>query len=270
MLKLVYQDRIMMKKVNRIGRRKQMKNQFQESVVQSILNVLSFTEKDLGEDYQKSISKSSRNGLTQAVWARRSDMLDEEFGDTENIEVLHVPRTKIWQIDPVFDQTSGNLYLLFSTRNLLAVKNRFQKHGKYTHYAVSLLLLNKEMSPLDGEQLELLPISEKDNQKVVEKREADIKRIVGGRGERISQVVIVHADYHNGEAISAEVAKFNDLFELCEVLDVSDMLEYGYETPSDEKQLVKLKNPDSPENPTKVKRIVRLKEDTEKQKKNKG
>ena len=245
-----------------------MKKGFQKSVVQSILKALSFTEKDLAEDYRQSISKSSRNGLSQAVWAKRSDILDDEFENCSDIEVLHVPRTKIWQIDPVFDQANGVLYLLFSTNTLYAVKKRFQIHGKYTHYSVSLLLLNAGKEALDGEQLTLFSMSDEDTEKMTSRRKADILKIVGERGEKIKDVIVVHSSYLNGEAISAEVAVFNDNFELCEATDVSNMLESGYDISSEENTVVTHKTPSTPDGTSNIKRIVRLKNNENQQNKN--
>lgn len=99
----------------------------EQYVIKGILQAMSITEIDVIDDFEGSISKSNKNGIFFNVWARRSDFLDDYFEKFENIEIFHIQRTKLWQIDPVFNRSTGNLYLLFTDKTLSQVKRKHLK-----------------------------------------------------------------------------------------------------------------------------------------------
>ncbi len=49
---------------------------------------------------------------------KRADILTQDFESDESIKVLHIKRGNLWQIDPVADLDSGDLYVLMSRKNL--------------------------------------------------------------------------------------------------------------------------------------------------------
>ncbi|WP_316606148.1 hypothetical protein [Streptococcus pluranimalium] len=54
-------------------------NDFDKEVIAKCLDVMSFTTRNLEQDFKAAISETSQNGIFQNVWGRRSDMLRDLF-----------------------------------------------------------------------------------------------------------------------------------------------------------------------------------------------
>lgn len=197
-------------------------------VIEGILHAMSITGKDVVDDFEEAISKSNKNGLPASVWARRSDDLEAQFSKFDEIEVFHIKRTSLWQIDPVFDRGNGVLYLLFSDKNLSQVKNKYLKQGKSSHYSVSFLLKNIGLLPMENEQLELVPIGDEEIEKLNYKRQKDIEKMVGEDASNIKNVKMVSVTYHEDEAIAALLQEYTSDFLLSSERDISDLLDTQY------------------------------------------
>lgn len=192
-----------------------------------ILHSMSITTKDVEDDFRESISKTNDNGLPQNVWARRSDDLEKQFKDTTDIKVLHIKRTKLWQIDPVFDKSRGNLYLLFSDTNLNQIRRKYINKGASKHYSVSFLLKNEGILP-KKEEIHLIPFTEKELSIEKDRRQKDVQQMLGDDAEKVKKVIIISVTYNDDEAIAAENLIFNFNFEICEQEDISDLLEISF------------------------------------------
>ncbi|HBI6483560.1 TPA: hypothetical protein K8H53_002890 [Listeria monocytogenes] len=200
----------------------------EQVIIDGILHTMSITEKDVVDDFKGSISKTNRNGLSFNIWARRSDDLESQFAKHNDIEVFHIERTKLWQIDPVFDKTTGNIYLLFSDTTLSQVRNKYVKKGKSTHYSVSFLLKNVGLLPMDGETVELIPFTDEEIERLNLRRQKDIEKMLGKYAENVKKVIMVSVSYHDGEAIAALLQEYTANFELSSEKDVSYMLNTAY------------------------------------------
>lgn len=200
----------------------------EERVIEGILHAMSITEKDVSDDFKNSISRTNKNGLHSNVWARRSDVLENQFKEFAQIEVLHIERSKLWQIDPVFNKETGDLYLLFSDTNLSQVRRKFIKRGHSTHYSASLLLKNDSLIPLKDEQLELIPLGESEIEKQNSNKQKDIEEMLGENSQNVKTVIMVSVNYFKGEAIAASLKKYTNNFELSFEKDISDMLVTSY------------------------------------------
>ena len=200
----------------------------EELIINKILHAMSITEKDVIDDFKGSISKTNNNGLPSNVWARRSDYLEDCFRKFDGVEVFHIERTKLWQIDPVFNRESGNLYLLFSDKNLAKVRNKYISKGTSTHYSVSFLLKNISLLPIEGEKIELVPLTDQEIDKQNINRQKDIEKMLGKDAKYVKKVIMVSVSYHDGEAIAALLQEYSSDFELSTEKDVSYMLNTSY------------------------------------------
>lgn len=200
----------------------------EQEVIEGILRAMSITEIDVIDDFEGSISKSNKNGIFFNVWARRSDFLDDHFSELDDIEVFHIQRTKLWQIDPVFNRSTGNLYLLFTDKTLAQVKRKYLKKGTSTHYSVSFLLKNLDLLPLDGENVELFPFTEEEVGKENQRRQKDIEKMLGKNAEHVKKVIMISVSYHESEAIAALMQEYTKNFELSAETDISYMLNTSY------------------------------------------
>lgn len=203
-----------------------MQKEFEEDL-KKMLDAMSFTELDLLEDFKQSISKSNVNGISQAVWARRSDILVEHFKNNMNMEVLHIKRSPFWQIDPILNLETGVLYLLFSESNLEKVRRDFIKRGLTTHYAYIFLQRSLSIDAIDGSNIELFPI-EKASDEMEQKRNKEICKMLGIFADECKDIVFVSVTYYAKIAIAASVKKFTPEFRLSEEHDVSNLLSVDY------------------------------------------
>lgn len=200
----------------------------EQIVIEGILHAMSITNKDVVDDFEEAISKSNKNGLYASVWARRSDDLEAQFSKFDEIEVFHIKRTSLWQIDPVFDRSNGVLYLLFSANNLSQVRKKYMKKGESTHYSVSFLLKNIGLLPMDNEQLEFIPIANEEIEELNLKRQKDIEKMIGKDASNIKNVKMVSVTYHEDEAIAALLQEYTSDFLLSSERDISDLLDTQY------------------------------------------
>lgn len=193
-------------------------------IVEGVLHAMSITSADIQYDFENSISKNNHNGLPQAVWSSRCDDLIKQFVQLADIEVLHIQRTKLWQIDPVFNRSTGVLYLLFSDINLKKVRNKYIKKGTSTHYSVSFLLKNAGFLPKSNEQIELIPLSQEELENEEQRKQKDIEKMLGDNAELVREVVMISVSYSEEQAVSATQLLYTPKFELVEEKDISDML----------------------------------------------
>lgn len=200
----------------------------EQIIINGILHAMSITEKDVVDDFKGSISKTNKNGLPFAVWARRSDDLENQFAENDDIKVFHIERIKLWQIDPVFDKKTGSIYLLFSDATLSQVRKKYVKKGKSTHYSVSFLLKNTGLLPMVGEKVELFPFTEEETERLNLRRQKDIEKMLGKDAENVKNVIMVSVSYHEGEAIAAILQEYTENFELSSERDVSFMLDNAF------------------------------------------
>lgn len=199
-----------------------------EFILKGILKAMATTSKNVLPDYRESISKTNENGLTSNVWAKRSDVLEEQFVDNPNIKVLHIKRTKLWQFDPVFNKKTGTLYLLFSDKNLKSIRNKYLKSGKSKHYSNSLLLKNEGLLPKYYSQQETLPLSDQELEDERLRKEKDIEEMLKLDAQLVKKVVMVSVTYVNEEAIAAELLTYTPSFDLVDNKDISYLLDITF------------------------------------------
>lgn len=204
-----------------------MQKEFEEEVLKKMLDAMSFTDLDLLEEYKQFISKSNVNGISQAVWARRSDILVEHFKNYSNMKVLHIKRSPFWQIDPILNLETGVLYLLFSESNLDKVRRDFINRGLTTHYAYLFLQRSLATEIIDGSNLELFPM-EKASDEMEVKRNKEICKMLGIFAEECKDIVFVSVTYYDKIALAASAKKFTPEFQLSEEHDISHLLSVGY------------------------------------------
>lgn len=186
------------------------------------------TKVNLKEDFKVSISKTNENGLNQAVWARRSDDLENYFKHKDAIKVLHIKRSSLWQIDPVFDKGTGTLYVQFTDKNLDRILSRFKKEKDITHYIFSFLLNVSEKKPMDGEQMEFL-FDEDFIKRRDERRKIDNQKMLGVIEKEVKEVKVISVTYHENLAIYAELIEFTSNLEVSSKKDISSLLAPQYE-----------------------------------------
>ena len=84
-------------------------------------------------------------GLDLPYGQKGRDILTQDFESDESIKVLHIKRGNLWQIDPVADLDSGDLYVLMSRKNLKErikgskSKNNFH-HIIYIRYLLKIVI----------------------------------------------------------------------------------------------------------------------------------
>ena len=204
----------------------QLREDFDKEAVQKMLKAMSFTGLDLIGDFKEAISRTSQNGLSQAVWAKRSDILENQFKDDEHMEVLHIPRSSLWQIDPVLNLKTGVLYLFFSEKNLEKVQKDYTKKGLTTHYAYIFLQRSLSKKIMGGSNMELIPLEKSDES--TKKRNEKIVKMLGDFSNKCKDIIFISVSYFDNMAIAASVNKYTSEFLLSEKHDVSDMLSISY------------------------------------------
>ncbi|WP_057491751.1 DUF5986 family protein [Streptococcus orisasini] len=196
---------------------------YNSNFIAKILVPMAFTKKDLEDDFRQAISKTSKNGLPQAVWARRSDMLSETFEKDDSFHVLGIQRGGLWQFDPVLEEETGILYLFFTKANFRNIQNKYFKEGQSTHYALSLLLKNENLLPQDdGIQLHLFGDDDYDE---LERKQRDMQKMLGRDADNVSKVRFVIVDYgFYGEAISAKLEEYTSQLLISATVDITHLL----------------------------------------------
>ncbi|MHC3745022.1 DUF5986 family protein [Streptococcus suis] len=111
----------------------------EREVIIKCLEAMSFTTRHLEQDYKVAISETSQNGIYQATWARRSNMLKDLFDNSVVWKVLHIKRG-IWQFDPILNIETGELIAFFSKNNFRTIRNRYFKKGTSTHLFLKFTL----------------------------------------------------------------------------------------------------------------------------------
>lgn len=178
---------------------------------------MSYTDQDQLPDYQREISKCNRNGLHQAVWAHRGDLVTDPLATDNTVEVLHIPRGGIWQFEAVVDKSNNKLYIMIAQKNLNQLRKDYQKERTSTHYLYSLLHLNK--SKTNVEQLDLLEKVDDE-----QRRSEDCVKMLGEFADQVDEVIVESVTYQNGLAVKASLSLFDSDYNLIEVQDISDML----------------------------------------------
>lgn len=198
-----------------------------EEVIDSILQVMKVTRRDVIDDFREAISDVNTNGLPQAVWARRAKVLVKIFKHNDRIKLLHIKRG-FWEINPVFNTETGELYLLSSKDNFKNIKNKYLKNGTSTHYTYDLLIYNSGLLPLTSE-VTLFQNNDDD-----EKRITENQKMLGEWYENVKKVYIVIVDYVVDEAIEASCLLLNDQYATVDEVNLTPLL---HENDNDNKNL---------------------------------
>lgn len=186
------------------------------------------TKEHLADDFKLSISKTNENGLNHNVWARRSDELESYFKNDDDIIVLHIKRSSLWQIDPVFDKKTGILYVQFTDKTLESILRKFKKEKDITHYIFSLLLKVSGKLPLSGEQMEFA-LDDNVIEKRDERRKQDNSKMLGVLESDVKDIKIISVTYHENLAIYAQMIEYTSNFELSRERDISNLLPLVFE-----------------------------------------
>lgn len=187
-------------------------------IVKTMLKAMSYTDHDQLPDFQRVISKCNKNGLHQAVWAHRGDMVTDELLDDKTVIVLHIPRRGLWQFEAVMDLANNKLYIMMSQDNLDKRRKEYQLNGTSTHYVYSLLHLNSSQDT--SEQLELLSKADDDEKQRIK----DCERMLGEFADQIDEVIIESVTYVSGIAIKANLNLFDSQYNLIDSQNISNLL----------------------------------------------
>lgn len=200
----------------------------EDRVANLILQAMKVTKEHLADDFKLSISKTNENGLNHNVWARRSDELESYFKNDDDIIVLHIKRSSLWQIDPVFDKKTGILYVQFTDKTLESILRKFKKEKDITHYIFSLLLKVSGKLPLSGEQMEFA-LDDNVIEKRDERRKQDNSKMLGVLESDVKDIKIISVTYHENLAIYAQMIEYTSNFELSRERDISNLLPLVFE-----------------------------------------
>ncbi|CCW41713.1 hypothetical protein SAIL_6960 [Streptococcus agalactiae ILRI112] len=195
-------------------------NDFDKEVIAKCLDVMSFTTRNLEQDFKAAISETSQNGIFQNVWGRRSDMLRDLFKNSSIWKVLHIKRG-IWQFDPVLNIETGELIAFFSKNNFRTIRNQYFKKGTSTHYSLSLLLKNEGLYP--EQEAKQLSLFDTDNSELKRKK-SDLARMLGEDCDRVTKIRFLVVDYVGQEAVSALLEDYTSQFLSVSSADVSQLL----------------------------------------------
>ncbi|WP_105124544.1 DUF5986 family protein [Streptococcus suis] len=193
---------------------------FEKEAIVKCLDVMSFTTRNIETDFKGAISETSQNGIYQAVWARRADMLQGLFENNSIWKVLHIKRG-IWQFDPILNIETGELIAFFSKNNFRTIRNRYFKNGTSTHYTLSLLLKNEGLYP--EQEVEQLSLFDADSSEV-KRKEADLVRMLGEYCEHVTKIRFLIVDYVGQEAVSASLEDYTPQFLSVGSVDISHLL----------------------------------------------
>lgn len=189
-----------------------------DGLITTILTAMKVTKIDVKADFADAISDVCFDGLPQAVWARRAKVLTNELAQLNGYEVLHIKRG-FWEINPVFDINSGELYLLTSKDNFERISKQFRKKGISSHYTYDLLLYNSNLLP-ETSSISLFNIND-DN---TEHRTFENQKMLGAHAENVKKVYIVTVDYVANEAIEAELLLLNENYDLIRKRNLTALL----------------------------------------------
>ncbi|MBU7555174.1 DUF5986 family protein [Pediococcus ethanolidurans] len=186
------------------------------AILHAAVNVMSITDQDVLPNFEAAISKDNHDGLHQAVWAHRGQVITNIFADNKKIKILHIHRGSIWQFEAIADIQNKALYLLMTHDNLKRLQRLFKKEHYSTHYLFSLLKLNPAPT---NEQIELFSNSNQE-----ETRENDCENMLGELAGLIDQIYVVAFDYVQHSAVKGMIYLCDQMGSTIEKLDISDML----------------------------------------------
>lgn len=189
-----------------------------DTLIRYILTAMKVTKTDVKDDFEAAISRDCHNGLAQSVWSRRASVLIDELKNFDAYEVLKIKRG-FWEVDPVFNAVTGELYILTTKNNFENVKRKFEKMGTSTHYSYDLLMYNSELLPVTSEVSLFEPDGYEDAQ-----RYSENQKMLGSHAENVNKVYIVVVDYIFDEAIEAKIMLLNDKYELVTERDLTNLL----------------------------------------------
>lgn len=194
-------------------------------IIKRICRAMDYTLIQFRPVYQQAISEVNDNGIRSALWAKRADILTQDFESDESIKVLHIKRGNLWQIDPVADLDSGDLYVLMSRKNLKErIKEAKQKQFS-PHYLYSLLIKNSYIKVKQPKEVSLFPLySEETEKEHFAYRMEDCERILGNYQEKIKRIIVVAVDYEAEIAITAHAIVYDSNYNVADDVDVSDYL----------------------------------------------
>lgn len=197
--------------------------QVNDVILKACCKVMKYTLAEFRPYYHQVISEVNENGIYQDLWARRADMLTDKFLPNDEIKVLHVKRGR-WQIDPVADLKTGDLYILINKKNLDQRINEAQAKGWSTHYLYSALLKNSYIKTKNPEPMSLFPMDplEEDEHKIW--RQEDCERILGDLYEKINRIIVVSVEYEGEIAATAHAIIYDSHYNIAEEMEISDYL----------------------------------------------
>ncbi|MTV82196.1 DUF5986 family protein [Secundilactobacillus folii] len=187
-------------------------------ILRSVVEAMSITVRDVLADFNASISSVNHNGLYQAVWARRGQVVTNMLADNETIKVVHVHHKSIWQFEAIVDTDQRDAYLLMSHDNLKALQKKFKKQSSsHHHYLYSFLCLNPKPT---STQQSLFQSDE--NEEAARKSDCDI--MLGEFANQIDRVYVVAFDYAENTATGGAIYLLDQNGTTIETKDISDML----------------------------------------------
>lgn len=186
--------------------------------------VMAYTLVDFRPIYHQAISDINENGIRQALWAKRADMLTNSFLPDERIKVLHIKRGVNWQIDPVADLDNGDLYILINKKNLDQRIRDVHTQGWSTHYLYSALLKNSFIKTECFEPISLFPLNPSEKNEHKKWREEDCEKILGNLYEKIHRIIVIAVEYEGNIAATAHAIVYDSHYNVVEDVDISDLL----------------------------------------------
>lgn len=186
-------------------------------ILHASVETMAITARDVRPDFEASIASVNHDGLPQAVWARRGQMVTDLFIENDTIKIRHVHRGGIWQFEAIIDVEQREVYLLMTHDNLKTLQKRFKAHGYCHHYLFSLLLLNPELISVQQSLFQL----DEDETKA---RQKDCDNILGEFAGQIDRVYVAAFDYAEQAAAGGAIYLLDQNGATIESKDISDML----------------------------------------------
>lgn len=229
-----------------------------ESLIKKLAPIMKTTVKDLLPDYNAGISASSTNGISQCVWARRNDMLQEIFSEDKEVSVITFNRGLNFEISCILSKKTGILYVLINENNLRRNVIKVNKEGLSKHYFYILLFKNS----IKMEDVQLSIFNESDSVPN-EYRPRTCLELLKSNYENVEKVEFVSGQYINDELVRVELDLFDGNFDLIKKDDITGLFinQYTFEEDMDEtidnitnplitmkSNIKKLKNDDNSEN----------------------
>jgi len=186
--------------------------------------VMNYTLNQFRPIYHQAISDVNENGIRAALWAKRGDILTDEFMSDDTVKVLHIKRGNLWQIDPVADLENGDLYILINKKNLDQRIKEAKRAGWSTHYLYSVLLKNSYIKVECPEEILLFPQNQAEKKEHKKWRQEDCQKILGDLYDTIKRIIVISVEYEGEIAATAHAIIYDAHYNVAEEKDISDYL----------------------------------------------